>query len=315
VEVLRTVDAPRIRSLLDADTFFWLDLVGPSPDDLHVLAGLLGLHPAAVEDTVEWGQLPKVDDYGEHVVMVFFSAKTAAEAEGGMARPVEVHVYVSGDWMLTARREPTPLDRLHEWIGEAKDRSEDQLLYNVLDALMDGWDPVIVETDRRVDEVEVEVLERPRQGQLPAIYRLKQEVGDLMRHATPQREMFRSAIAVIHGLPGLTRGAREWLRDVQAHLDSVTSDLHRLWADLTALTETFFNANANRLNRLATLIAVGSVFFLVWTLVTSFFGQNFRWLVDHIDSRGDFMLFGVGGLVIPTVVLGAIAWWRRGDWW
>ena len=109
--------------------------------------------------------------------------------------------------------------------------------------------------------------------------------------------------------------AREWLRDVEAHLDTITSDLRRLSGDLSGLTETFFNANANRLNRLVSLVAVGSMFFLIWTLVTGFFGQNFGYLVDSIDSKRDFVLFEAGALLLPTVILAAVLWWRRRDWW
>jgi len=54
--------------------------------------------------------------------------------------------------------------------------------------------------------------------------------------------------------------------------------------------------------------------FFVATLVTSFFGQNFGWLVESIDTRTDFLLFGVGGLVAPLVVLSAIYWRKRREW-
>jgi magnesium transporter len=120
---------------------------------------------------------------------------------------------------------------------------------------------------------------------------------------------------MIHNLPGLARGSRAWLRDVTAHADSISSDLARLTGDLSALTDTFFNANANRLNRLATLVTVGSLFFLIWTLVTGFFGQNFGYLVRHIDSAHTFWLYEGGALVLPTVVLAIVLWWRRNDWW
>ena len=49
-------------------------------------------------------------------------------------------------------------------------------------------------------------------------------------------------------LPGLARGAREYLRDVGDHLAQIAGELHRQQEDLTALTATYFNANANRLN-------------------------------------------------------------------
>ena len=100
------------------------------------------------------------------------------------------------------------------------------------------------------------------------IYRLKQEIGNLLRHATRQQGVAPQATHAIHALPGFSRGAREWLQDVVSHLDSIMSNLRRLSGDLSALTDTFFNANANRLNRLVTYVTIGSIFFVVWTLVT-----------------------------------------------
>ncbi len=311
MEVLTTVDEERIARLLADGTFFWLDLLRPSARDLNALASQLGMHPAAIEDTREWDQLPRLDTYGDHVLLVFYSARSIEDR----VEPVEAHLYVSGAWIVTACRCETGLERRRERLRDKDFEDEDQLLYHVLDALADGWDPVIDEVDRRVDEVEGAVLARPQQGQLTAIYRLKQEVGELLRHASPQRATFGQAVDVIHHLEGTTHGARTWLRDVETHVDSIDSDLRRLSADLSALTDTFFNANANRLNRLATLIAVGSMFFLIWTLVTGFFGQNFGYLVRHIDSRAAFFAYEIGALLIPTVVLAAILYWRRRDWW
>jgi magnesium transporter len=54
--------------------------------------------------------------------------------------------------------------------------------------------------------------------------------------------------------------------------------------------------------------------FLSWTLVTGFFGQNFGYLVSSISSTSDFLIFGIGGLVLPTVALGALFWVKRKDW-
>ena len=311
MEVLTAVDRGRIAELRGRHEFFWLDLSNPPATDLESIADLLDLHPAAIEDTLEWDQIPKLDDYGEHVTLVFFSARPS---ETG-AEPLEVHVHVSGGYILTVRRDPCGLESLHEWLRQDPPDCEDQILYYILDALADGWDPVIDSLDRRVDEVEAEVLQRPQQKHLRQIYRLKQDVGDLGRHARPQAEVLPRAVEVIHAMPGVTRGSREWLRDVTTHVEGTATDLDRLSGDLAGLTDTFFNANANRLNRLATLIAVASVFFLWWTLVAGFFGQNFKWLVDSVDTRTDFLVFGVGGLVVPSLLIAWVLYKRRADWW
>jgi magnesium transporter len=311
MEVLTTVDERRIGELVAADEFFWMDLRAPDARQLDALGRLFGLHPAAMEDSEEWGQLPKVDDYHDHLLLVFFTAQRQWD---GRARPVEVHVYLSGGWIVTLRRDATPLDRVHASLRDADGTDEHLVVYQLLDALADGWDPVIDELDGRVDEVEVEVLERARQQHLTTIYRLKQEVGDLLRVAIRQDLVLREAIELINALPGLDRSSRGWLRDLVAHCDSIAGDLRRITGDLGALTDTFFNANANRLNRLATYVAVASVYFLVLTLVTGYFGQNFGYLTRHIDSAAAFWISGVALPVAAVAGLTAVLYWRRRDW-
>jgi magnesium transporter len=95
----------------------------------------------------------------------------------------------------------------------------------------------------------------------------------------------------------------------------VTSELRRQDADLAALTDVYFNANTNRLNVVVTRLTIVATFFLVWTLVTSFFGQNFGWLVERVDSRTHFLAYGIGGLVVPTILLGVYFYVRRREWW
>ena len=81
-----------------------------------------------------------------------------------------------------------------------------------------------------------------------------------------------------------------------------------------SLAQTYFNANADRLNGTATRLTVVGTLFVTWTLITGFFGQNFAWLVKNVSTKHDFLLFGVGGLVVPTIVLGTLFWVKRRDW-
>jgi magnesium transporter len=316
VEILTSVEREEIAALHERDHFFWLDLKDPSKPDLEALREVLDLHPLAIEDTREWHQRPKLDRYDTHVLLVFYSVRSCGIEEDRDFAPIEVHIYVSGGFIITARREVcVELDRLHEVLVPETTEAEEYLVYRILDGLTDAFYPVIEAIEGRVDTLEREVLERARSQHLGEIYRLKQEVHDLQRRVAPQRDLFAATGAdVIGSLPGLSHGSRMYLRDVADHLAQVAGELTRQNEDLMALTSTYFNANSNRLNLTASRLSVVGTLFVAWTLVTGFFGQNFGWLVRSIDSRRDFVGYGIGGLLIPTLLLGVYFWRRRADW-
>jgi magnesium transporter len=314
VLVLTDVDSEEIASHRQRDEFFWLDLAQPSHEDLTTLREALDLHPMALEDTREFGQRPKVDAYQDYVLIVFFTAEKAHDPDR-VVRPAEVHVYVSGAWIVTVHREPLLLlDRLHDVLEPAGTQEEDYLVYRILDSLTDAFFPAVAALEERIDALEADVLERPKRALLRRVYRVKQEVHELQRLIAGQRDQFQTASERILELAGLSRGTREYLRDVGDHLAQIGGELQRQNDDLTALTGIYFSASAERVNRTATRLSVAATFFVVWTLVTGFFGQNFRWLVDNVESKRDFLLFGVGGFVVPTVALAVLFWVKRHDW-
>jgi magnesium transporter len=313
MEVLTEVARDRIEALRARDEFFWLDLDDPSDADLTTAGALLGLHELALEDTREFEQRPKLDRYPDHVLLVYWSARVTENQLG--IELVEVHLHISGGFLFTVHGVGcAELDELHAVLEPEGTKSEDYILYRVLDGLTDALYPVVDHLEGRIDALEAAVLRDTDRRQLGEIYRLKQEVQLLQRRLVPQRDQFGAATEAIVALPGLTLGAREYLRDIGDHLAQIASELFRQSDDLTALTSTYFNANQNRLNALATRLTVLATFFLIWTLVTSFFGQNFRWLTDHVESMSAFLILGVGGLLVPTVFAGIYFWRRRREW-
>jgi len=315
MQVLTDVDDERIAGLLERDEFFWLDLHAPSSEAFERVGSRLGLHAMAMEDTREFGQRPKVDAYETHVLIVFYTARLDRSEREPVAMPLEVHAYVSGDFILTVRREDCDLlDDLHDALLPEGTDAEDYLVYRIFDTLTDAWYPVITAIETHVDRLEAEVFERARRSQLSRIYRLRQEVREHHRLLGEQRDHFQPAAEAIRNLAGLSRGAKEYLRDVGDHLAQVTGEFHRQYEDLMSLAQTYFNANADRLNGTATRLTVVGTLFVIWTLITGFFGQNFEWLVQNVSTRQDFLLFGVGGLAVPTLVLGALFWVKRRDW-
>jgi magnesium transporter len=313
MEVLTEVDTDRVAALRGRDEFFWLDLESPSDAELDAAGALLELHELALEDTREFGQRSKLDRYPDRVLLVYWTARVTPNQLS--LELIEVHLHISGSYLFTVRRAPcSQLDELHDVLARGGPEVEEYIVYRVLDGLTDALYPAVDHLEARIDALEDAVLRDAGRRQLSDIYRTKQDVQLLQRRLVPQRDQFAAAIEAIVALPGLTRGPRLYLRDIGDHLAQVTGELYRQTDDLAALTSTYFNANTHRLSRLATRLTVFATFFLIWTLVTSFFGQNFKWLTDHVDTLEAFVLYETLGLVLPTVIAAIYFWRRRREW-
>ena len=307
--VLTELDADRVAEERRSDEFFWLDLQSPTPAELDTLGKLLNLHPVALEDTREFGQRPKVDVYDDHLLIVFY----AARMRGSEADPIEVHVYLSGGFVVTVRRRHCDeLAELHAELAATPTDDEAYLVYRILDTLTDSYYPVIDVLEERIDGLEEAVLQRPRKEQLPVVYRLRQDVRLLLRNASGQRDHYQETADAIRRLPGLSQGV-EYLRDVGDHLTQVAGDLQRQVDDLNALTGTYFNANADRLNAVVTRLTILGTIFVTWTVFAGFFGMNFGWLVRHINGPVSFFALGLGLPVGVTAIAGVIAWRKRDE--
>ncbi len=164
MEVMETVDRERLTELHERDEFFWLDLTEPTADDLKMVGELLGLHPVALEDTIEFGQRPKLDQYGDHVLVVYYTARRAPESRMTPVEPVEIHIYISGSFVVTVRRSTcTELDELHHELDTADPKAEHYIVYRIFDVLTDAFYPIIEVLEEHLDVIEA----RGAAGQAP----------------------------------------------------------------------------------------------------------------------------------------------------
>src|SRR4051812_36530489 len=289
MQVLDKVDLDAIRALHERGEFFWLDLDSPSDADLDALGELLGIPDLAVEDSKEFGQRPKLDDYRERVLIVFYGAHDSDL--------VEVHVHVSGQEVVTIRRAPCA----HLWearkrAATARVRTEQDLVYRVLDALADSLRALADRYAAEVEHLEEIAFERPKPADRRRMSELRSDLFRLQQIVIPQREMLSRGGDLLETLPGLERDvARHPFRDVHDDLVVTATEIDYLRELLSEAVNVLINQMAGRLTIVATI-------FLPLTFATGFFGMNFGWLVDHISSAESFLVLGVGGMIVPLII-------------
>jgi magnesium transporter len=298
-----------VERLLAAGSFFWLDLDQPSGPDFEILRDVFKFHPLAVEDSEQFDQRAKIDDYDDFIFIVVFGATSDRD------RLVEVHCFYSEHFLVTIHRDDCPpfaeIRRRYQRRDSAIDRPS-LLLYRVVDGLVDSFFPILAAFDDRIDELENSIFRRADDRQLQEIFQMKRLLVGMRKAVTPQRDAFAGLMGGIAELPGLGQGDERYFRDVYDHLIRI-SDLIDSYRDLlTGAMDVYLSTVSNRLNVVMKQLTMIATIFLPLTFITGFFGQNFGWMVRHVGSLPLFLTLGIGSEIGVVVVL--LTLFKRRGW-
>jgi magnesium transporter len=304
------IDREAIGGLLKRDEYFWLDLTGPAEQEVAELKEVFGFHPLALEDTLKRRQRPKLDDFGEFMFLVYYGVEDAGE---GKPRPIEIHAFLSGGYIVTTHAEEcTVLEEVRERLEAQPPRSEQFVVYRVLDGLTDTFFPVLERLDDRIEQLDAEVFDQATPRQLEEISLLRRQLVQLRKIAEPQRDLLARGIDDILEIPGLEADSRNYFRDVYDHSIRISDQIDANRDLLSGTRDAYLSITSNRLNQITKQLTVMATIFLPLSFVVGFFGQNFKWLVTEIQSPGAFFVWGLGSLVLS--VLGLLVWFKRSDY-
>ena len=302
-------DRETVERLLASDAFFWLDLDRPEPDDYTILRDVFKFHPLAVEDSEHFDQRAKIDDYDDFVFLVVYGATDDDD------RLVEVHCFYSERFLVTVHRDNCPaFDDLRARYAKREEAIDkpSQLLYRIVDGLVDSFFPILAEFDDRIDELENGIFLKADDSQLQEIFQMKRLLVGMRKTITPQRDTFARLMGGVARLPGLTEEDERYFRDVYDHLIRI-SDLIDSYRDLlTGAMDVYLSTVSNRLNGVMKQLTIIATIFLPLSWLTGFFGQNFGFEVRHTTGWGTFVGLGLGTELLALAIL--LLFFKRRGW-
>ena len=261
----------------------WIGLYRPSEEQLLSLARQFALHELAVEDAIVAHQRPKLERYGDTLFVVLRPARyldDAEEVDFG-----ELHVFVGRDFVLTVRHSETPdlavVRRRMESDPGLLARGPEAVLYAILDAVVDGYAPVVAGLQNDIDEIETEVF-RGEASVSRRIYELSREVVEFQRAARP---LLRILDALVAGFEkhGIDEELRSYLRDVTDHATIVAErvdSFRQMLQDILTVNATLVtqaqNEEMKAQNEEVKKISAWAAILFAPTLIGTIYGMNFR---------------------------------------
>ena len=294
----------------DKPTVTWINIEGLHDIDLITKLGKnFGFHPLTLEDVLNCGQRPKLEDYGDYHFMVMKSLYMKDEE----LEIEQISFFLSGTYVITLQEVPgdsfeAVRERIRHGKGQIRKMGPDYLLYALMDALVDEFFPVLEAYGERVEELEDEVIDKPTPEILNEIHRIKRELLLVRRTAWPEREVINALQREEAHL--IRPETRVFLRDCYDHTIQVI-DMVETYRDLASgLLEVYLSSASNRLNEVMKVLTIISTIFIPLNFIAGLYGMNFH-RMPELDWRFGYpMALGIMAVVGISLVL----YFRRKGW-
>jgi len=287
----------------------WLDISDPKSHDFELAAKELNLHPLAVEDAQQRHERPKIDQYDDHYFIVFYALE---EPSPGVVREVEISIFMSQNAIVTVHEgDFTARAAVEKRFREGKLQTTGLLLHALLDTIVDQYFKIVDALGDRVELLESMVVggEAPDYDtSIRELFVLKRDLVRIRHLIAPERDVL--TVLVRGDIRELREtGRRAYFQDVYDHISRVTDEIDTFRELTSNVIDAHLASVSNRLNEVVKVLTSMATVLLVLTVVTGFFGQNWKFI--PYDSEP---LFFASLIFMVAVAAGTAYYFRRKGW-
>lgn len=308
-KVLTTVEESFL--LKDTPTVSWIDIDGR---DVHIIQEInthFGVHPLVLEDIVNRGQRPKIEDYDTYLFfvlkMIHFDAKNNDIDSEQVGLVLGEHFVISFQEREGNIFEPIRV-RIREGKGRIRKMGADYLAYALFDAIVDHYFLVLEQLGGEIDQLEEELLEKLEQDMPLRIHKLKSQMIYLRKHIWPLREVLSHFERGDSKL--VKKETRIFLRDVYDHTIQINETIEALRETLSGLHDIYLSSISNRMNEIMKILTLFAAIFIPLTFIVGIYGMNFENMPELKMKYGYFILL----TVMALLGLGMFFFFKKRKW-
>jgi len=296
----------------DSPSVTWINIDGVH--DLE-LVGKIGeyfnIHPLTLEDIVNTGQRPKLEDFENHIFIVLKMlycepVKDEVEAE-------QVSLIVGSNFVISFQERVGDVfnpvrERIRKGKGRIRRAGADYLAYALIDSIVDNYFVILEQLGEGIEDVEQELATNPTQDTLQNIRVFKKEMLFLRKSVWPLREVVnsleRGELALFHESTGI------YLRDVYDHTIQIIDTVESYRDMLSGMLDVYLSSISNKMNEVMKVLTIFASIFIPLTFFAGIYGMNFTFMPELGWPWGYFAALGFMALVGISLVI----YFRRKKW-
>jgi len=296
----------------DSPSVTWINIDGVH--DLE-LVGKIGeyfnIHPLTLEDIVNTGQRPKLEDFENHIFIVLKMlycepVRDEVEAE-------QVSLIVGSNFVISFQERVGDVfnpvrERIRKGKGRIRRAGADYLAYALIDSIVDNYFVILEQLGEGIEDVEQELATNPTQDTLQNIRVFKKEMLFLRKSVWPLREVVnsleRGELALFHESTGI------YLRDVYDHTIQIIDTVESYRDMLSGMLDVYLSSISNKMNEVMKVLTIFASIFIPLTFFAGIYGMNFTFMPELGWPWGYFAALGFMALVGISLVI----YFRRKKW-
>jgi len=298
------------------DLNVWINVDGLDRIEvIEKLGNCFGIHPLTLEDILNTGQRPKMEDYGSYIYTVL-KMMLLSESETEDLEEIivdQVSIILGPNFLLSFQeREGDVFNPIRERLRKPDSRIRksgvDYLAYSLKDAVIDYYFVILERFGEKVEDLEEELITDPRPETLHTIQSYKRDMILLRKSVWPLRELINSLQKVESGL--IKDSTQIYLRDVYDHTIQVIDSIEAFRDILSSMLDVYLSSVSNKMNEIMKVLTIVATIFIPLTFIAGVYGMNF----EYMPELGWHWGYPVVMVFMILVGISMFAYFRRKKW-
>jgi len=289
----------------------WVDLDQPTPEEAKILTDVFHFHELAIEDALSALHHPKIESYGDYLYLILHGIDFRASEHCFTTKDIDF--FLGAQFLVTVHpgvsrsigKVGTFCSRDSRVLGEGPG----QLLYRIVDTMVDNYRPEVDKLSETLDELEDEVFERPNTQLARRILNFKKDISSLRQTVLPQRDVV--ARLARREFPLITEHLAYGFRDVHDHLVRLSDEAMFFQDRITSILDAHLSAVSNQLNQVMKVLTIIATLFMPLTVLTGMYGMNVP--LPHLPGGERAQFWWVCGIMFGLSA-GMLGFFRKKRW-
>lgn len=311
------LDLKAMQSLVERrDSVTWIDVAGFADTRMIELIGQrYQIHPLLLEDVVHTHQRPKVEIHDGRVAMILrmvsATAPLASEQVSFLlcgSTVITFQEYQGGDSFEPVRR------RIRHRLGTIRSLGADYTMYSLIDAVIDGFFPLLEDYGRTLEELEDAIDAGINERVQQRVHSIRSELSQLRKTAWSHREAMQRMVTDAAAL--FDAATLPFLRDCLDHTGQVL-DVAETFRDVAGdMRDLYFAQLSHRTNEVMKFLTIISTLFMPLSFIAGLYGMNFNSEVSPYNMPETQWRFGypvvIGVMALTAMVM--LGYFYRKGW-